>query len=255
VCEVHHEHLCFSFTLDDPPHLPTSTIKSGQYYHRLLHCKNWAILSLWRHEFCEALCHSPKTFWHTLFYRNIVLVLGLRPPIHIISYDLPLLCSYIVPYVYHLFPHYLFFFSDIRQVVRVMSTSRVVDKEGFQANFLEHCIDSLNFHIADLLNHVIYSGFLQAWSQDNISLIFKSRANLDPNNYRNLMLRYTFSKFYAIVLHLWLSNELKRRHLKAKGQLVSAWEYQTMDHIFTLTTIIEEACHCSLKVICCFVNF
>jgi hypothetical protein len=67
------------------------------------------------------------------------------------------------------------------------------------------------------------------------------------------MTGHTFSKLYATVLHLWLSNEIQ--HLRAKGQANFHLEYQRTDHIFMLKSIIEEAHHHSSKVYLCFVDF
>jgi hypothetical protein len=69
------------------------------------------------------------------------------------------------------------------------------------------------------------------------------------------MVGHTFSKLYATVLHQWLSEELERRHLRARGQAGFRPDYQTIDHIFTLRAIIEEARHRSSKVYTCFVDF
>jgi hypothetical protein len=66
---------------------------------------------------------------------------------------------------------------------------------------------------------------------------------------------HTFSKLYATVLHQRLSDDLESRHLRAKGQVGFRLDYQTTDHIFTLSAIIEEARYCSSKVYCCFVDF
>lgn len=52
-----------------------------------------------------------------------------------------------------------------------------------------------------------------------------------------------------------LSSELDRRGCRARGQAGFQENYQTIDHIFTLQAIIEEARHYSQKVYFCFVDF
>ena len=69
------------------------------------------------------------------------------------------------------------------------------------------------------------------------------------------MIGHTFAKLYATALNTMLSNELDRRGCRAKGQAGFRADYQTMDHVFTLRAIIEEARHRSQKVYCCFVDF
>lgn len=69
------------------------------------------------------------------------------------------------------------------------------------------------------------------------------------------MIGHTFAKLYAIALNAMLYGELYRKGCRARGQASFRPDYQTMDHIFTLWAIIEEARHKSKKVYCCFVDF
>jgi hypothetical protein len=69
------------------------------------------------------------------------------------------------------------------------------------------------------------------------------------------MVGHTFSKLYATVLYQWLSEELERLHIRARGQDSFRPSYRAIDHIFTLRAIIEETRHRSSKVYACFVDF
>jgi hypothetical protein len=59
-------------------------------------------------------------------------------------------------------PYHVFSYGNIRRAIKVLSTSKVVDEEGLQVEFLKHDIHSLNTHIVDLFNHVVCSSFPQA---------------------------------------------------------------------------------------------
>jgi len=136
-----------------------------------------------------------------------------------------------------------------------MSTNKAADEEGLQAEFLKHGVWSLDSYITHLSNQGVCSKFPPSWTQHSINPIHKSGSSSHPNNYRTIMVGHTFSKLYAVVLHQWLSEELERRHLRARGQAGFRPDYQTIDHIFTLRAIIEEACHRSSKVYTSFVDF
>jgi hypothetical protein len=136
-----------------------------------------------------------------------------------------------------------------------MSNNKSTDEEGFQAEFFKHGLHALVSHLVDLFNHVVRTGFPSAWSHHIIHPIHKSGPSSDPNNYRTIMVGHTFSKLYATVLHMKLSKELDQRSLRARGQAGFRPAHQTIDHIFTLQAIIEEARHRSSKVYCCFVDF
>jgi hypothetical protein len=128
-----------------------------------------------------------------------------------------------------------------------MSTNRAADEQGLQAEFLKHGIWFLESNIVDLLNQVVCSSFAPSKTQNIIHPIQKS-SSFDQNNYRIIMVGHTFSKLYAIVLHQWLSEELERHDLRARGQVGFHPNYQMIDHIFTLQAIIEEARHHSFNV-------
>ena len=69
------------------------------------------------------------------------------------------------------------------------------------------------------------------------------------------MVGHTFSKLYAIVLHMQLYGERERRLCRARGHASFRLAHQTADHILMLRAIIEETRHRSLKVYYCFVDF
>jgi hypothetical protein len=137
----------------------------------------------------------------------------------------------------------------------VMNNNKSIDEEGFWAEFFKHGLRALVSHLADLFNHVVRTCFPLAWSHHIIHPIHKLGPSSDPNNYTTIMVDHTFSKLYAMSLHRKLSSELERRHLRAKGQAGFRPAHQTINHIFTLQSIIEEARHQSLKVCCFFVDF
>jgi hypothetical protein len=151
--------------------------------------------------------------------------------------------------------YYLFSCRDIQEALWVMNTNKTTDEEGFQAELFKHGLHTLDNYLVDMFNHVARIGFLQSWSHHIIQIIHKSSAISNPNNYRTIMVGHTFSKLFAIVLHMQLSRQIDRRHLQAKGWVGFHPAHQTIDHILTLQPIIEEACHCFSTVYCYFVDF
>lgn len=97
-----------------------------------------------------------------------------------------------------------------------MSTSKATNKEGFQAELFKHVLHALDDHLVDLFNHVFHTCFPLTLSHHTIHLIDKSGSNIDPNNYKNIMIGHMFSKLYATALHLMLSKEFEWRHPRAR---------------------------------------
>jgi len=100
--------------------------------------------------------------------------------------------------------------------------------------FFKHGLHALDYHLATLCNHVVCTGFPQAWSHHTIYLIHKWGPGADPNNYRTIMMSHIFSSIYATVLHMKLSRELERKLLRARGQAGFLPTHQTKLHPYTL---------------------
>jgi len=136
-----------------------------------------------------------------------------------------------------------------------MNNNKATYEEGFLVDLFKHDLCALVSHQEDLFNHVACIGFPLAWSHHIIPVIHKSGPSVNPNNYRTIMVGHTFLKLYVTTLHMKFSCEIENRHLRSRGQTRFHPGHQTIDQIFTLWAIIEEARHRSSKVYCCFVDF
>jgi hypothetical protein len=92
---------------------------------------------------------------------------------------------------------------------RMINTSKAMDEEGFQVELFKQSLQTMDNHLANLFNHVVCTAFPQSWSHHTIHPIHKSSSNVDPNNYKTIMVGHMFSKLYATVLYLKLSKELE----------------------------------------------
>ena len=100
----------------------------------------------------------------------------------------------------------------------MMNNSKVVDEEGYQAEFFKHGFRVLVSYLVDLFKHVVREGFPPTWAHHIIHPIHKSGSSSNPNNYRTIMVGHTFSKLYATVLHRKLSSDIEQRQLIDRGQ-------------------------------------
>lgn len=251
-CKTLHRELRYAFT-----HSQTLYPDLEASYRRLLRHKKRLFVSHRRRELSSLLAHSPKQLWHTILPRRSPLPSDLDPT-SMFSHTSNL---YIIPrqgQIHVTSPPsscYLFSNRDIREAIWVMNNSKEANEEGYQEVFFKHGFHALFSYLVDLFNHVVCEGFPPTWSHHIIHPIHKSSSNSNPNNYRTIMVGHTFSKLYAIVLHRKLSSDLEQRQLRARGQVSFQLAHQTIDHIFSLCAMIEEARHRSSKVYCCFVDF
>lgn len=85
--------------------------------------------------------------------------------------------------------------------------------------------------------------------------IHKSGDPLDPGTYRTIMIGHTLAKLYGAVLESELSSYAEREGLRAPGQAGFRRAFSTIDHIFTLRCLIDQAKAQKKRLHCCFVDF
>ncbi|MCO5606122.1 hypothetical protein L7F22_060309 [Adiantum nelumboides] len=85
--------------------------------------------------------------------------------------------------------------------------------------------------------------------------IHKSGDPLNPSNYRTIMIGHTLAKLYGAVLEAELSSYAEREGLRAPGQAGFRRAFSTIDHIFTLRCLIDQAKARKRRLHCCFVDF
>ncbi|MCO5598488.1 hypothetical protein L7F22_052585 [Adiantum nelumboides] len=85
--------------------------------------------------------------------------------------------------------------------------------------------------------------------------IHKSGDPLDPGKYRTIMIGHTLAKLYGAILEAELSSYAKREGLRALGQAGYRWAFSTVDHIFTLCCLIDQAKTRKRRLHYCFLDF
>ena len=101
---------------------------------------------------------------------------------------------------------------------------------------------NLKFQLAilKLFNTVLSSGILPSiWNQGLISPIHKSENKFDPNKYRGICVNSNLGKILCMIINSRLFNFLTDNNALSKNQIGFLPNYRTTDHIFTLSTLID----------------
>ncbi|MCO5571119.1 hypothetical protein L7F22_024851 [Adiantum nelumboides] len=106
-----------------------------------------------------------------------------------------------------------------------------------------------------LFNRALARGLPAEWTMHAIVPIHQSGDPLDPSNYRTIMIGHTLAKLYGAVLEAELSFYAEREELRAPGQAGFRRAFSTIDHIFTLRCLIDQAKARKRRLHCCFVDF
>jgi hypothetical protein len=110
-----------------------------------------------------------------------------------------------------------------------------------------------NFYVI-LFNKIFDSGVMHSqWAFGNIIPLYKNKGDsVDPNNYRPITLISCLGKLFTSILNNRLNQYADAAQLILENQAGFRKTYSTLDHIFTLYTLIEMSKYHRKKVILCF---
>ena len=110
---------------------------------------------------------------------------------------------------------------------------------------------------ASLFNLILDTGHIpDQWLEGKIQTIYKNKGHsLDPNNYHPITLLSCLGKLFTAILKDQLSNFLEKNDLLKENQAGFRKHYSTVDHIFSLYSLIEILKNEKKKLFCCFVDF
>ena len=108
-----------------------------------------------------------------------------------------------------------------------------------------------------LFNQILETGhFPNQWSTGCIHPIYKNKGDREnPANYRPITILSCLGKLFTAVLNSRLNNYLEESYLLKENQAGFRKQYSTLDHIFSLHTLIEILKASKQKLFCCFIDF
>ena len=123
--------------------------------------------------------------------------------------------------------------------------------------FLKHSTNSLLKFILELFNAVFESGIVPTdWTIGLIRPIYKKKGNPDdPNNYRGITLLSCLGKLFTAVLNHRLNLYLEDFEKIGNEQAGFRNNHSTLDHIFTLHSLLELYLFGRERVYCAFIDY
>jgi hypothetical protein len=148
--------------------------------------------------------------------------------------------------------------NEIHDAIKNLKCGKASGLDNIEGEFLKHAGNSISPFLTKLFNKIYSVGqFPKEWCKSVIVPIFKNGDEKNPTNYRGISLLSIISKVFTQILnkrlYTWAENEGKISNEQAgfrKG-------YSTIDHIFTLTSIINEKLNSKRggKVYAAFVDY
>ena len=111
--------------------------------------------------------------------------------------------------------------------------------------------------ICSLFNLILDTGIIPSnWALGYVIPIYKNKgARDDPNNYRGITLLSALGKLFTSILNTRVTNFVDNVGLLGEEQAGFRANYSTMDHIFTLNSIIDMYIKNGKRLYCAFVDY
>ncbi len=128
--------------------------------------------------------------------------------------------------------------------------------DGLRAEFLTDAAAELAAPLSSTFTSIFLGSFPHPLNCQIVHPIFKNKGDpLDPNNYRCLSVGPVLSKLYAMILDSRITQWAEGHQVRSPFQAGFRPGHRTVDHIFTLKTLIDQARFHKRRLYCCFVDF
>jgi len=132
--------------------------------------------------------------------------------------------------------------NEIREAIRKLKSGKACGVDGIMAEMLKLSGESTVEFMHKLFNTVFNEGIYPVeWQKAMIVPIFKKGDQHKPDNYRGISLLSLVSKCYTSILNKRLVTWAEENNKMSDAQAGFRKGYSTIDHIFTLSAIVEKS--------------
>ena len=149
-----------------------------------------------------------------------------------------------------------FLIKDITKAIKSVKNNTSVGFDCISNEMLKNCSSSMVHSLCKLFNLIYDSGkYPDQWSESMVKPLFKSGDETDPNNYRGIAISSCLSKLFIKTLSNRLEDFVKDNDLISNHQIGFRRSHRTIDHVYTLKSIIDKMFRMKKHLHVCFVDF
>ena len=130
---------------------------------------------------------------------------------------------------------------EVRQAIKKLKTGKACGLDDICGEFLKHADNLVVPFLTNLFNRLYdASHFPLDWCKSVIIPLLKKGDDKNPDNYRGISLLSVVSKVFTAILNKRLYTWAEHEQKISKEQAGFRKGYSTVDHIFTLTSMITK---------------
>ena len=146
--------------------------------------------------------------------------------------------------------------QEVLDAISALKNNKSAGPDGISGEFYKYAPPELALFLTKYFNKLFDSGlFPHQWSEAIIQPIHKKGDINSPNNYRGISLLNVCGKLYSYILNKRLTFWIEEHKLLNEAQAGFRRNYSTIDHIFTLMSLVQKQFLNHGKLYCAFIDF
>ena len=146
--------------------------------------------------------------------------------------------------------------EEIAVIIKKLKNHKACGLDNILNEYFKNCPPIMTNVLEKLFNAVLNSGIIPSdWTLGVIIPLHKKGPMCDPNNYRGITLLSCLGKLFTALLNKRLNDYMKKYNLLGLEQAGFRAGYSTIDHIFTLNSLIEYYIQNNKRLYCAFVDY
>jgi hypothetical protein len=145
---------------------------------------------------------------------------------------------------------------EVENAIKALKLGKAAGPDGLGGEFYKYSLPCVVQFLTTFFNKLFDSGsFPLKWSESIIHPLHKKGDIDSPDNYRGISLVNTCSKLYSYILNTRLTSYVEDNALLNEAQAGFRRGYSTIDHIFTLLTLVQKQLLNHSKLYAAFIDF
>ena len=147
--------------------------------------------------------------------------------------------------------------DEVRVCIRKLKNGKAAGVDNVLNEFIKYCPVELYPVFTLLFNMVLETGFVPTiWAIGIINALYKNKGSKDDvDNYRGITLLSCLGKLFTSLINNRLYDYLTRENMLGNEQAGFRKDHSTLDHIFTLSTIVNFYTAHKKQIYCAFIDY
>jgi hypothetical protein len=144
---------------------------------------------------------------------------------------------------------------EVQQAFKKLKRHKVIGIDGIKPEFLLDATVALQQPLLIAFNKILREGYCESLFVGTIHELYKGGDCSQFDNYMGITIGPVLAKVFTMILESRISQWAETNDLCAKGQASFRKDFRTIDNLFILRTLTEQARFQKKKLYTCFVDF